>query len=158
VNQPIVIREFQPGDEEAFRLLNEEWIRRYFRLEPKDLEILGDPHSNILNKGGHILFAVESCRCIACCALLRLGENEYEIAKMAVTDTHQRGGIGRQLLQATCETARALGARRLWLETNRALAPAIRLYESLGFQHVPPERATASPYVRSDVQMEKFFD
>ena len=156
MSQPIVIREFQTGDDEAFRLLNEEWITRYFRLEPKDIEVLGDPQSTILSKGGRILFAVDDGRCIGCCALLRLSPDEYEIAKMAITGTHQRGGIGRQLLQATCETARALGARRLWLETNRALAPAIHLYESLGFQHVPLERATPSPYARSDVQMEKY--
>jgi len=34
------------------------------------------------------------------------------------------------------------------------LENAIRLYESLGFRHLPPERITVSPYARSDVQME----
>lgn len=63
-------------------------------------------------------------------------------------------GIGRRLLAATIEGARALGARRLYLETNSKLATAIHLYESLGFRHVPPERVTPSPYARSNVQME----
>ena len=50
------------------------------------------------------------------------------------------------------------GGRRLWLETNRAMTPAIRLYESMGFRHVPAERAIPSLYARSDVQMEMPLD
>jgi hypothetical protein len=39
----VTIREFEPGDEVAFRRLNEEWIIRYFALEAKDVETLTDP-------------------------------------------------------------------------------------------------------------------
>jgi GNAT superfamily N-acetyltransferase len=62
------------------------------------------------------------------------------------------------VLLAAVETARSAGARRLWLETNRVLAPAIRLYESAGFEHVSAERRAASPYARSDVQMEMLLE
>jgi GNAT superfamily N-acetyltransferase len=31
----ITIRPFQPGDEDAFRTLNEQWIGKYFRVEEK---------------------------------------------------------------------------------------------------------------------------
>jgi putative acetyltransferase len=31
---------------------------------------------------------------------------------------------------------------------------AIRLYESLGFRHLPPERVVPSVYARADVYME----
>jgi hypothetical protein len=48
----VTIREFQPGDETAFRKLNEEWITRYFQMEAKDLEALSDPQSTILASGG----------------------------------------------------------------------------------------------------------
>ena len=44
--------------------------------------------------------------------------------------------------------------RRLYLETNRKLALAIRLYESVGFRHLPPERVVPSPYARANVYME----
>jgi hypothetical protein len=50
--------------------------------------------------------------------------------------------------------ARASGARRLYLETNRKLANAIHVYESLGFRHLPPERVVPSPYARANVYME----
>jgi GNAT superfamily N-acetyltransferase len=52
------------------------------------------------------------------------------------------------------EAARAAGTRRLYLETNHILTPAIRLYESVGFKSVPPDRIVPSPYARSDVSME----
>ena len=150
----VCIREFQDGDTEAFRRLNEEWITQYFRLEPKDVAVLGDPQRNILEPGGRILFATVDGECVACCALLAMGTGEYEVGKMAVTPRCQGQGIGRMVLLAAVETGRRAGARRLWLETNRVLGPAIALYESAGFQHVPAERRAASPYARSDVQME----
>jgi GNAT superfamily N-acetyltransferase len=152
--EAVEIREFQPGDEEAFRRLNEEWIVRYFALEAKDVEALSKPRETILDRGGRILFAVRGAVALGCCALVATGPGEFEVAKMAVTEAAQGLGIGRRLLEATIQAARATGATRLFLETNHVLAPAIRLYESLGFRHLPAERRKASPYARSDVQME----
>jgi putative acetyltransferase len=150
----VTIREFKPGDETAFRKLNEEWITRYFRLEPKDEEALADPQSRILASGGRIFFAHIENRCVGCCGLLRSGANEFEVAKMAVTSSCQGSGVGRKLLHAAIEAARSAGARRLYLETNHILTAAIRLYESAGFKPVPPDRIVPSPYARADVYME----
>jgi putative acetyltransferase len=150
----VTIREFKPGDETAFRKLNEEWISRYFHLETKDEEALANPQSSILVSGGRIFFANIGDQCVGCCALLRSGANEFEVAKMAVSSSWQGSGIGRKLLDAAIEAARSAGARRLYLETNHILTPAIRLYESVGFKPVPPDRVVPSPYARSDVSME----
>jgi GNAT superfamily N-acetyltransferase len=150
--KPVTIREFEPGDEAAFRRLNEEWIIRYFRLEAKDEEAIADPQRNILASGGRIFFAAIERECVGCCALIPCGAGEFEVAKMAVTAACQGMGIGRKLLEAVVDAARAAGIRRLYLETNHTLAPAIRLYESIGFQHVPPRHV--SPYARADVFME----
>jgi GNAT superfamily N-acetyltransferase len=152
--EAVEIREFLPGDEESFRRLNEEWIIRYFALEQKDIEALSKPRETILARGGRILFAVRGGGTAGCCALVAMGPQEFEVAKMAVTEAAQGLGIGRRLLEATIDAARAAGATRLFLETNSVLAPAIRLYESVGFRHIPAERRKASPYARSDVQME----
>jgi putative acetyltransferase len=91
---------------------------------------------------------------VGCCALMAMGEGEFEVAKMAVTEAAQGLGIGRRLLEGVIAEARAAGARRLYLETNSKLTPAVRLYESVGFQHVPGERVVPSPYVRANVYME----
>ncbi len=153
---PLAIREFQPGDEACFRRLNEEWITRYFRMEAKDTEVLDDPQSRVLDAGGRVFFATVDGECIGCCALLRLRADEFEVGKMAVAPQYQGAGIGRKLLQAVVDAARASGTRRLFLETNHVLTAAIRLYESIGFVHLPAERVTPSEYARSDVSMEMF--
>ena len=151
----MVLRNFRPGDEEAFRLLNEEWIERYFRLEEKDRETLNNPRK-ILDAGGQIVMALLGEERVGCCALIRIGADEFEIAKMTVTDKYRGRGFGRAVLAGTIDEARRMGAKRLYLETNSSLTPAITLYESLGFRHLPAERVVPSPYARADVYMEMF--
>jgi GNAT superfamily N-acetyltransferase len=150
----VVIREFEPGDEACFRKLNEEWITRYFSMEAKDEESLADPQSSILAPGGRIFLATIERQCIGCCALLRLCADEFEVSKMAVAPARQGSGIGRRLLQTVVEAARSAGARRLYLETNHMLTPAIRLYRSIGFKPLPTSRIVPSLYARADVYME----
>jgi putative acetyltransferase len=150
----IRIRQFQAGDAPSFRRLNEEWITRFFRVEPNEELILADPKATILDHDGRIFFAVVGDRCVGCCALISLGEKEFELAKMAVETSHQGAGVGRRLLQAAIEEARSAGARRVYLETNHILTPAIHLYESQGFKHIDPSRIVPSQYQRADVYME----
>jgi len=155
MSSDIVVREFEVGDEAAFRRLNEEWITRFFKMEAKDEESFADPWGKILKKGGRIFFAVREGEALGCCALVVMGPREFEVAKMAVTQSAQGLGIGRLLMEAVVEAGKALGARRLYLETHHSLTPAIRLYERAGFQRLPEERVTPSPYERADVFMER---
>ncbi|MES2221614.1 MAG: GNAT family N-acetyltransferase [Acidobacteriota bacterium] len=152
------IREFQPGDEVAFRALNEAWITASFRLEDEDVAMLGDPHHHILEPGGHIYFAVlpQTGKVIGCCALLAMEDGCFEVGKMAIDERYRGQGIGRQVLRATIEAARDLGARRLYLVTHHSLKNAIGLYEAEGFVHLRPEDAPPSPYARATVFMEKY--
>lgn len=155
-NVAVLVRQFRPGDEAAFRRLNEEWIRRYFVLESKDEESFNDPQGKILDRGGQIFFAVLEEVIVGCCGLVAIGTGEFEVVKMAVAESCQGAGIGRYLLEQTVAAARESGATRLYLETNRKLGPAIRLYESVGFRELPAERVVASPYARASVYMELF--
>jgi putative acetyltransferase len=150
----VSIRQFRPGDAAAFRRLNEEWIARFFRIEPKEELILADPQRTIIEVGGRIFFATAGDRCVGCCASIRLKDKEFEVAKMAVEPPYQGAGIGRRLLRAAIEEARSTGTQRLYLETNHVLTPAIRLYESVGFKHIDPNRIIPSAYARADVYME----
>jgi N-acetylglutamate synthase-like GNAT family acetyltransferase len=150
----VTVREFVSGDENAFRRLNEEWIVRYFKLEEKDLEAFANPQEKIIDTGGRIFFAVRGGEPIGVCALVTIAPGEFEVAKMGVTASAQGLGAGRMVLDSCVNAARQMGARRLYLETNHALTPAIHLYEAVGFQHLPKDRLTPSPYARSDVFME----
>jgi putative acetyltransferase len=155
---PIHIRRFQPGDEACFLRLNEEWIVKYFVLEEKDRAVLGDPVKYIMNPGGEIIFATVGDETVGCCALVPTAPGEYEVAKMAVTETCRGRGIGRLILEAIICEGRRLGASRLYLETNSGLPNATHLYEALGFQHIPVERRKPSLYSRADVFMEMLLD
>lgn len=152
----ILIRAFRPGDEAAFRRLNEAWITRFFVLEEKDRATLGDPQKYILQPGGQILFAQCGAELVGCCALMRMESDSYELAKMAVDEGFQGKGIGGRLIEATIDLARSLGARRLYLESNSGLGPALHLYRRFGFRDIVDDGLPPSPYARADVRMELF--
>lgn len=143
---------FRPELAPAFKALNEAWITTLFAMEPKDQQVLSDPVGEIVAPGGEILFAIEDGAAVGCCALMKLPDGGYELAKMAVADSHKGKGLGRALMGAAVEWARAAGAPRLYLETNSALAPALGLYRAFGFREITP--AHPSPYARADVIME----
>ena len=134
----ITVRSFVPGDEEAFRLLNEAWIRQYFGLEEADHKVLGDPVAQILAPGGQIYMAMDGAERVGTCALIKLGDAEFELAKMGVAENRRGQGIGRVLLEFAIADARQMNVRRLYIETNTSLHSAIHLYESVGFRHLPP--------------------
>jgi N-acetylglutamate synthase-like GNAT family acetyltransferase len=96
--------------------------------------------------------AVEDAEAIGCVALMVMQDGGFEVAKMAVIEAHKGRGVGRELMAACIERARQVGARRLYLETNSGLAPALGLYRRFGFQQVEPTEP--SPYARADVMME----
>jgi putative acetyltransferase len=152
----ITFREFQEGDAKAFRVLNEQWIAKYFVLEEKDVQILRQPEKHILAPGGHIYFATLDDEIVGCCALIAIGPDAYEVAKMAVNEEHRNQGIGKSLLAHVITRAKALGARRLVLETNSKLMNAIHVYQSLKFRHIDPLRVEPSPYKRANVFMELY--
>jgi putative acetyltransferase len=151
----IEVRPLLPGDDPtAFRTLNEEWITRYFTLEAKDIEMLGDPENSILRKGGHIFMVYADAKPVGCVALMPMGNGVYELSKMAVSPQLRGQGIGRRLLQHAIAQAKLIGAKSLFLGSSTKLPSAVHLYESVGFRHVPPETLPPVPYTRANVFME----
>ena len=146
------IVDYEPRHGEAFRQLNEEWIARHFQLEPPDRAVLEHPQQSILDRGGFILVAIIDNLPVGVCALLRRDDLEgYELAKMAVAPAARGQSIGLLLAKAAITRALSMRAKRVYLESNTRLAPALRLYEKLGFKRIagPP-----SAYQRVDIQME----
>lgn len=148
----VVVRAFQPGDEAAFRDINLEWIERFFAVEAKDRDVLGNPHTYILDPGGAILMAMDGDASVGVVALMVMGEGSVELAKMGVRPQAQGKGAGRMLVAGAIETAREMGMKRVYIETNSVLGPALKLYRDAGFQ--PLENAQPSPYAPADVQLE----
>ncbi len=122
-------------------------------MEPADYKALDDPEGYILNNGGHILVALYKEEPVGVCALLKMDDPvyDYELAKMAVDPKAQGKNIGRLLGEAAIAKARELGGRRIYLESNTLLKPAISLYHKLGFKKVA---GRITPYERCNIQME----
>ncbi|RYZ47060.1 MAG: GNAT family N-acetyltransferase, partial [Sphingobacteriales bacterium] len=144
---------YQPKYAKAFRSLNEEWISKYFRMEPTDHKALDQPKNYILKPGGKIVVALYKNEPVGVCALIKMddGEYDYELAKMAVSPGAQGKNIGWLLGAAVVELARSLGAKKLYLESNTILEPAINLYQKLGFRKIAGRQ---TPYERCNIQME----
>jgi len=151
----VQIIDYQPKHAAAFRKLNEEWITTYFKMEAADYKALDHPKEYILQKGGYILMAVYNDEPVGTCALIKMEDGGYELAKMAVSPDARGKNIGWLLGNAIIEKARSIGAHRLYLESNTILKPAINLYHKLGFKKItgPP-----SPYERANIQMELILD
>ena len=150
-SQQVEIIDYSPEFYEDFKRLNYEWIEKYFKLESTDHQSLNHPSEKILQPGGHILMARYNREIVGTCALIKTDDDTYELAKMAVTERARGKNIGWLLGQAVINVARKLGAKKVFLESNTILEPAINLYYKLGFQKVV---GRLSPYERCNIQME----
>ena len=83
-------------------------------------------------------------------ALKKRTENSYEFTKMAVGKRFRNNGIGEKLTKASILKAKSLGATEIILYSNTLQAAAIRLYERIGFKHLPLEKGI---YLRANVKM-----
>ena len=146
------IVDFRPDHADAWTALNTAWlVQSGFAIEAKDRKALDDPDGTFLANGGRIFIAEQDGQAVGCCALIRMDDG-FEVSKMTVVPAARGRGLARRLLEVCEVAAREAGAARLYLETNSALRPAIALYESFGFVHLPPR---PTPYARADVFMEK---
>jgi len=151
----ITLIDYTQDYQEAFQQLNLEWIKDHWEPEEADLKVLRDPQKTILDPGGCLLLALQGPHLQGACALLKMEDKSYELAKMAVFK-HARGkGIGLLLGRAILEKAKQKGAKRVYLESNTALQPALHLYRKLGFRQIANR---PSPYNRCNVQMELFLE
>lgn len=153
-SRKVQIVAYTPAYQQAFKDLNVAWISTYFKMEEADYKALDNPQGYILDKGGHILVALYEDKPVGVCALIKMNDPEYdyELAKMAVSPAAQGKSIGWLLGSAILEKARSLGAKKVYLESNTILKPAISLYHKLGFERVIGH---TSPYERCNIQMER---
>lgn len=152
-SEKVKIVSFETKYRQPFRLLNEEWINHYFKMEEEDRKALENPEEYILNKGGYIFVALYNDHPVGVCALIKMNDPQYdfELAKMAVSPTAKGKGIGWLLGQAVIDKAKSLGSGKMYLESNTVLTPAINLYQKLGFKRVV---GNPSPYERCNIKME----
>ncbi|MBE7381948.1 MAG: bifunctional helix-turn-helix transcriptional regulator/GNAT family N-acetyltransferase [Leptolyngbya sp. SIO1E4] len=153
--QAVDIIDYTPDCHAAFKRLNYAWIAHHFTIEDTDRHYLEHPEERILNPGGHILMARFNHQLVGTCALVKIDDCNFEVAKMAVAEEVRGRGIGRRLGEAMIQKARELGAKRLLIQSNTALEAAISLYYTLGFKKIVGQ---PSPYTKCNIQMELILD
>ncbi|HSH00359.1 MAG TPA: GNAT family N-acetyltransferase [candidate division Zixibacteria bacterium] len=151
--ETVRIEDYRPAYKKHFRALNQEWLNKYFTVEPEDEKILNDPNGRVIRRGGSILFALLNEDVVGACALLRHSDDTFELAKMAVTERAQGRGIGRRLGEAVISRARELGGKTLYLETSEKLQTAIHLYRNLGFRDATDSWSSGKCFERCTVKM-----
>ncbi len=142
---------YKDEHQSAFAALNYAWIEKFFEVEEEDKKALNNPRKKILGPGGSILLVAKGDEIVGTCALIKADDETYELAKMAVDPSHQGHGLGYKLGVAILEEAKNLGAKKVFLESNSKLGPALHLYRKLGFKD---SQSKDTPYERCNVQME----
>lgn len=131
--------------------LSVEWLEKYIRVEPADIEILYDPHGSILDDGGMIFFVNRGGVNVGTVAMINMGNDQYELAKLAVTESCKGQHFSELLMDTAIGFARERHAKKIILFTNSKLIPAIHLYHKYGFVDVP---LVDNEYEESDMKME----
>ena len=147
----VEIVDYTSSDQSDFARLNYHWIEKYFTIEAADRHSLDHPQEKIVAPGGHIFMAKYKGETVGTVAMIKMNDSTFELAKMAVDEAAQGLSIGWRLGQAVIDKAKSIGAKRLYLESNTMLTPAINLYHKLGFERIV---GLPSPYERSNIQME----
>lgn len=91
--------------------------------------ILGEDCLNV------VAWYVDADRVVGHATLVPDGEGAFELAIFVLAE-FQGAGIGTELLEALLGLGRGAGVERVWLTVERWNAPAIRLYEKVGFEPV----------------------
>ena len=103
---------------------NDSWSRPTMRAElmaPHTYYLVAHKEEQILGYAG--LSKVES-------------SSSADIQTIAVSDSHRREGIGRELMQALIEQASKLTATEVYLEVREDKPAPQKLYEQLGFERI----------------------
>jgi ribosomal protein S18 acetylase RimI-like enzyme len=139
---------------EHIRILNYEWLEKYFKVEPNDVISLSDPKAEIIDKGGFIFYASYNKEIVGVVALLKINNDEFELAKMAVTEKYQGLKIGKLLMEHCISFSTHNKINKLVLYSNKKLGSAIHIYKKYGFYEIPLE---PGHYERANIKMEKIF-
>jgi ribosomal protein S18 acetylase RimI-like enzyme len=83
-------------------------------------------------------------------ALRKFDDKTFEFTKMAVDKKYRRKGIAEAISYSSFKKAKELGATKVLLYSNTRNEGAIKLYEKIGFQHLPVENDV---YKRANVKM-----
>jgi len=108
---------------------------------------------------GQVFLAHADDRLVGCGFLRRIRSDAAEMKRLYVLPDCQGQGLGRRLIEARIDAARAMGLSDLYADTIIGNNDMLRLYERLGFRRIeryaenahPPERSAWLVYLHRPV-------
>src|SRR3954453_8343738 len=104
--------------------------------EPGATHFALDP-AEVTGGRGAFLIVYRAGTPVGCGGVRGLDSGAAELKRMYVAPAARGTGLGRRLVAALETEARALGVRRLVLETGVRQAAALALYQATGFRPIP---------------------
>ena len=146
-----IIRDYREGDKAVLMEISLPWLEENHILEPADIDQLTHPE-RVLEAGGRILLAEADGRPVGMMMLEPFGNGVAEPFKFGVLEAYRNRGMGRALMEATIDAARAMGVRTLVLTSHHSLKAALHIYESYGFRYEEHDHVA---FELSDIAMKK---
>lgn len=142
---------YHPQYKNDFIKLNKAWLEEYFYVEPHDLETFNNIEKDIIDKEGEIFFCLVNDKIAGTVAMIKVDDETYELAKMAVDKNFQGLKLSNLLMEACIHFAKSKKAKKIFLVSNTKLSPAINLYKKFNFIETP---LAPTDYDRANIQME----
>ena len=146
-----IIRDYRAEDKAALMEISLPWLEENHILEPADIEQLTHPE-RVLEAGGRIFLAEADGRPVGMLMLEPFGSGVAEPFKFGVLEAYRNRGMGRALMEATIDAARAMGVHTLVLTSHHSLKAALHIYESYGFRYEEHDHVA---FELSDIAMKK---
>ncbi|MDX1979024.1 MAG: GNAT family N-acetyltransferase [Bryobacteraceae bacterium] len=95
---------------------------------------------------GGLFLGLEDGAAAGCVAFKPLNDTQCEAKRLYVAPAFRGRGLGRTLLEHAIAAARSAGYRELVGDTiPEVMAPALAMYERMGFERVTPYAESATP-------------
>ncbi len=131
----LVFSTLEPDVGDAIGGEEEPLLEEYFtELEAQDRSFVRPNEKEAFDA---VLVAREAGVVVATGALRRLQADTFEVKRMFVRPNARGRGHGRRILATLERRARALGAKRIVLDTAEPLERAARLYRRSGYREIP---------------------
>ena len=124
-----------------------EQVRQFFRNYAAwlgvdlDYQNFGDEMASLpgayVAPAGRLFFAEFEGRPAGCVGIRPSSDGVCEMKRLYVEPEMRGNGIGRQLALAAIKAAKALGYRKVMMDTLPAMRIAVKLYRELGFKEAP---------------------
>lgn len=108
-------------------------------IPPMELLLAADPSQKLVEsyvKRGHCFVAESNDQWIGVYVLLPTRPQTIEIVNIAVDESHQGQGIGKDLLRHAISTAKTLGYTTIEIGTGNSSIGQLALYQKCGFRIV----------------------